>query len=191
VTTILEPLLEPVLSKEEWQATRQEGVRKIHQVWWEENENPTEAEALEIVRLGLLAREQEIAISIGDRITNNWVSNSRFVEALDLCEQILAVFEDYRILGTIARAEEVLGLVQEAVIHYQQALDLCPEEELTRKAATLNNMALVFAQQGDIARAIALWEQSLEIFEQIGDVKLNYYAVSPPLNSVTGISGGI
>ncbi|MEH2464319.1 tetratricopeptide repeat protein, partial [Nostoc sp.] len=171
VTTILEPLLEPVLSEEEWQATRQQGVRKIHQVWWEENENPTEVKLMEIVRLGLLAKEQEIAISIGDTITNNWVNNSRFVEAFDLCEQILAVFQDYRILGTIARAEEVLGLVQEAATHYQQALDLCPEEELTIKAATLNNMAQVFAQQGDITRAIALWEQSLEIIEQIGNVK--------------------
>ncbi|MEH2251489.1 tetratricopeptide repeat protein [Nostoc sp.] len=171
VTTILEALLELVLSEEEWQTTRQQGVRKIHQVWWEENENRTEAEGLEIVRLGLLAKEQEIAVSIGDRIAKNWVSNSRFVEALDLCEQILAVFQDYRILGTIARAEEVLGFVQKAVVHFQQALDLCPEEELQEKAPILNNMALVFTQQGDIARAIALWEQSLEIQQQIGDVK--------------------
>ncbi|MDZ8069124.1 MAG: CHAT domain-containing protein, partial [Nostoc sp. DedQUE08] len=157
VTTILEPLLEPVLSEEEWQATRQQAVRKIHQAWCEENENPTEAEGLEIVRLGLLAKEQEIAISIGDRIANYWVNNSRFVEAFDLCEQVLAVFLDYRILGTVARAEEVLGFVQEAATHYQQALDLCPEEELTRKAATLNNMALVIADQGLLPEAIALW----------------------------------
>ncbi|MEH1819789.1 MAG: tetratricopeptide repeat protein, partial [Nostoc sp.] len=39
------------------------------------------------------------------------------------------------------------------------------------KATTLNNMAQVIADQGDIPRAIALWEQSLEIKEQIGDVK--------------------
>ncbi|MEH1826011.1 MAG: CHAT domain-containing protein [Nostoc sp.] len=171
VTTILESLLETVLSEEEWQAARQQAVRKIHKVWWEENDNPTEAEALEIVRLGLLAKEQEIAVRVGDRIANNWVNNSRFVEALELCEQVLAVFQDYRILAAIARAEEVLGFVQEAVTHYQQALDLCPDEELTRKAATLNNMAGVFAQQGDIPRAIALYEKSLEISEQIGDVK--------------------
>jgi tetratricopeptide (TPR) repeat protein len=171
VTTVLEPLLEAVLSEEEWQATRQEGVKKIHQAWWEETGKCTEAEALEIVRLGLLAKEQEIAVSIGDKIATLWVNNSRFVEALDLCEQIPAVFHDYRILGTVARAEEVLGLVQEAVNHYQQALDLCPEEELQEKATTLNNMARVIAQQGDITKAIALWEQSLEIFEQIGDVK--------------------
>jgi tetratricopeptide (TPR) repeat protein len=61
--------------------------------------------------------------------------------------------------------------VQEAVSHYQQALDLCPQDDLQEKASTLNNIALVFAHQGDIARAIALWEQDLEISEQIGDVK--------------------
>ncbi|MEH2260323.1 tetratricopeptide repeat protein [Nostoc sp.] len=171
VTTILEPLLEPVLSEEEWQATRQQGVRKIHQVWWEENENPTEAEGLEIVRLGLLTKEQEIAVSVGDGIAGSWVNNSRFVEALELCQQIFAVYQDYRILGTVANAERFLGLVQEAVSHYQQALDLCPEEKLQTKAAILNNMATVIARQGDIARAIVLWEQSLEISEQIGDVE--------------------
>ncbi|MFN6460943.1 MAG: tetratricopeptide repeat protein [Nostoc sp. DedVER02] len=172
VTTILESLLETVLIQEEWQATRQQAVREIYKVWWEENEQTTVAEGLEIVRLGLLAKEQEIAVSIGHRIATNWVNNSRFVEALELCKQVLAVFQDYRILGTIARAERFLGFVQEAVIHYQQALDLCPEEELQEKATTLNNMAVVFADQGNIPKAIALWEQNLEISEQIGDVKL-------------------
>ncbi|MFN6572182.1 tetratricopeptide repeat protein [Dendronalium sp. ChiSLP03b] len=171
VTTILEPLLELVLNEEEWQVTRQQAVRKIHQAWWDKSKGGMEAEVLEIVRLGLLAKEQEIAVSIGDRIATHWVNDSRFVEALELCQQILAVYQDYRILGTIARAEEVLGFVQEAVVHYQQALDLCPEEDLQQKAPTLNNMAGVIAQKGDITRAIALWEQSLEISEQIGNVK--------------------
>ncbi|MEH1827191.1 MAG: tetratricopeptide repeat protein, partial [Nostoc sp.] len=172
VTTILESLLETVLIQKEWQAARQQAVREIHQVWWEENDNPTEAEELEIVRLGLRANEQEIAVSVGYRIARNWVNNSRFVEALELCKQVMAVFQDYRILGTVARAEEVLGFVEDAVTHNQQALDLFPEEELQEKATTLNNMAAVFAQQGDIPKAIALWEQNLEITEQIGDVKL-------------------
>ncbi|MEA5623298.1 CHAT domain-containing protein, partial [Nostoc sp. UHCC 0251] len=171
VTTILESLLERVLIQEEWQATRQQAVREIHQVWWEENHNRAEAEGLEIVRLGLLANEQKIAVSVGDMIATNWVNNSRFVEALELCKQVLAFFQDYRILGSIALAERFLGFVQEAVIHYQQALDLCPEEKLQEKATTLANMAEVIADQGDIPRAIALWEQSLEIFEQIGDIK--------------------
>ncbi|MBN4004364.1 tetratricopeptide repeat protein [Nostoc sp. LPT] len=171
VTTILESLLETVLIQEEWQATRQQAVRKIHQAWWEESNQKTEAEGLEIVRLGLLAREQEIAVSIGYWIAANWVNYSRFVEAFDLCKQILVVYQDYRILKIIATAEKVLGFVQEAVVHCQQALDLCTEDDLTRKADILNNMALVIADQGDIPRALALHEQSLEIIEQIGDVQ--------------------
>jgi tetratricopeptide (TPR) repeat protein len=171
VTTILESLLEKVLIEEEWQAVRQQAVREIHKVWCEENDKPTEAEELEIVRLGLLAKEQEIAVSVGNRIATYWVKNSRFVEALELCKQVLAVFQDYRILAIVARAEQILGFVQEAVTHYQQALDLCPEEELQEKASTLNNMAELIDQQGDIAKAIALWEKSLQMFEQIGDVK--------------------
>jgi hypothetical protein len=39
------------------------------------------------------------------------------------------------------------------------------------KAATLSNMAGVTAQQGDIQRALELWQQSLELKEQIGDVQ--------------------
>ncbi|KOP23588.1 hypothetical protein AMR41_25835 [Hapalosiphon sp. MRB220] len=170
VTTILEPLLEQILNQQEWQTTRQQAVRKIYQVWWEEVENYIEAEALEIIRLGLLAKEEEIAISVGNTIANHWVSSSRFLEALELCQQILAVYEDYRILGVIARAETVLGLVEEAKNHYQQALKLCPEAELQGKAAILHNMAGLFAQQGEINQALALYEQSLQITDSINDM---------------------
>jgi len=170
VVTILEPLLESVLSESEWQATRQQAVRKICQVWWEDSKQRTEAEGLEIIRLALLAREREIAVSVGDWIATRWVNSSRFVEALELCEQILAVFQDYRILGSIARAEEVLGFLPEALVHFQQALDLCPQQDLQEKAATLHEMAGLKAQQEDILEAIAFYKQSLQIEEDINDV---------------------
>ncbi|MBP5973427.1 tetratricopeptide repeat protein [Brasilonema sp. CT11] len=171
VTTILESLLEPILSEEEWQTTRQQAARKIYQVWWEESEKNSEEKALEIVRLGLLAGEQEIAVSVGDSIATEWVNSSRYLEAVQLCEPLQEKFVDYRILGTIARAEQVLGKVEDAVAHYQQALKLCPEADLEVKAAILSNMARVIAQQGDVESAIALWQQSLELYEQIGDVR--------------------
>ncbi|MBN3872051.1 CHAT domain-containing protein [Nostoc sp. JL33] len=170
VATILKPMLESVLSQSEWQATRQQAVRKIYQVWWEDSNQPREVEGLEIVRLGLLAREQEIAVSVGDWIATRWVNSSRFVEAFELCKQILAVFQDYRILGSIARAEEALGFVQEAVVHFQQALDLCPQEDLQEKAATLHEMAGLKVQQGDVLGAIAFYKQCLQIEEDINDV---------------------
>jgi tetratricopeptide (TPR) repeat protein/DNA replication protein DnaC len=169
VATILELLLQPVLNEEEWQTTRQQAARKLYKVWWEDSEEPTEAEALEIVRLGLLANEQEIAISVGDTVAANWVNASRFMEAVQLCQQLMQ-YVDYRILGTIARAEVVLG-IEDALAHYQQALELCPEEDLKKKAAILHNMAGLIAQRGDVEGAIALYQQSLEIKERINDVK--------------------
>ncbi len=172
VTTILESLLEPLLSEEEWLTTRQQAARKIYQAWWEEtHQRCTDEQALEIVRLGLLTGENDIAVNVGDLIATNWVNISRFFEALELCQKILTVFKDYRILGTIARAQEVLGRVEDAIAHDQKALDLCPENDLKEKAAVLNNMAELIVQQGDIERALCLWQQDLEISERIGDVK--------------------
>jgi tetratricopeptide (TPR) repeat protein len=171
VSRILEPVLLPVLSEAEWQAAHRAMAQKLYQVWWEGSDTSSESQRLEIVRLASLAEEQEIAAVVGDALANHWYSNSRFVESLDFCQRFLTTFEDYRILGTIAKSESVLGEVDEALRHYQRALDLCPEEDFGDKAATLNNMAGVIAQQGDIERALQLWQESLDIKERIGDVK--------------------
>jgi tetratricopeptide (TPR) repeat protein len=58
------------------------------------------------------------------------------------------------------------------------------------KAATLHNMAGVIAQQGDVTRALELWNQSLVILEQIGDVK----GKAATLNNMAGViaqQGGV
>ncbi|MEH2302597.1 MAG: tetratricopeptide repeat protein [Nostoc sp.] len=170
VTTILEPLLEPVLSEEEWQVTRQQAVREVYQVWCKEtNKFCADEEAIEIIRLGLLAEQWEIAIRVGDIVAVDWANNSRFLEALELCQQILAVVQDYRILGSIARAKYNLGLVEDALANYQQALDLCPTDDLKEKSIILSNMAWLIAQQGDTKTAVSYWQESLEIDERIGN----------------------
>ena len=64
----------------------------------------------------------------------------------------------------------VLGLVDEAIAHCQQADKLCPDEDQKIKAAILLNMAHIIAQQGDIPQALQLYQQSLKLFERIGDV---------------------
>ncbi|WP_245911834.1 tetratricopeptide repeat protein [Brunnivagina elsteri] len=178
VTTILEPLLQTVLTTEEWQTTRKAATASIYKTWWEEDENYDEEQAREIVRLGVLAEEKEIAVTVGDNIARNWVSNSRYLEALEICREILQLGEDYRILGTVARAEVTLGLVGEAMTHYQKALELCPEDDLIIKASIFHNMAGLKAQQGDIegaspsdSSAYALYNQSLLIEESINNVQ--------------------
>ncbi|MBD2455513.1 tetratricopeptide repeat protein [Nostoc sp. FACHB-87] len=171
VTTILAPLLQPLLTEEEWQTTQKAATQIIYRSWWEEVDNKNEEQAREIVRLAVLAQEKEIAVSVGDDIANSWVNSSRYVETWELCQAILQLGDDYRILGTIARAEETLGFVKEALTHYEQALELCPEDDLTRKAATLHNMAGLKAQQGDVTGALALVQQSLNITDSINDVQ--------------------
>ncbi|MBD2487791.1 tetratricopeptide repeat protein [Aulosira sp. FACHB-615] len=171
VTTILAPLLQPLLTEEEWQTTQKAATQIIYRSWWEELDNKNEEQAREIVRLAVLAEEKEIAVSVGDNIANYWVNNSRYIEAWELCQEILQLGEDYRILGTIARAEVVLGFVKEALTHYERALELCPEDDLTKKATILNNMASLVAQQGNIFGAIGFFQQSGKIFDRINDVK--------------------
>ena len=172
VTRILEPLLEPVLTKEEWEDTRKVATQSIYKSWWEDSENRNEEQAREIVRLGVLAEEKEIAVTVGDKVATAWVNGSRYVEAWELCRDILQLGEDYRILGTVARAESTLGLVEDALTHYQTALQLCPEEDdLTIKASIIHNMANLKARQGQIEQALALCNQSLEIHESINYVQ--------------------
>lgn len=171
VTTILEPLLETVLSEEEWQVTRQQGVRKLYQIWFQKP-GCIEYEVLEMVRLGLLVREREIAISAGNSLATTWLKQFRYLETFELCQQILAVFQDYTILSSIAYAEGILGLPKDALAHYQQALDLCPKDDLEEKALILNNMAKVISNEGEIEQALQFYEQSLEIADYIGNTKI-------------------
>jgi len=178
VTTILEPLLKPLLTAEEWLGTRQQVARAMYQVWWEEADKQTEVQMREMVRVGLLAQQQEIVVKVGDALATNRNNNYRFLETLELCQEILLAFVDYRILGRIARAEAVLGSTTEATNHYQQALNLCPEDDLKERAATLNNMALMIKDQGEIDRALDLWQQSLDILERIDDVEGKATALS-------------
>ncbi|MBW4464823.1 MAG: tetratricopeptide repeat protein [Pegethrix bostrychoides GSE-TBD4-15B] len=170
VPTILEQLLESTLSAEVWQQTQQQAAQAVYKTWWEGADSSTEERGLEIVRLGLLAQNQEIAVTVGGRVATRQVNNSRFAEAEALCQKILAVFQDYRILGTVADAEQVLGQVDEALAHYQQALAACPEDDLARQSATLHNMANVIAAQGDIKQAMRLWNESLQLYG-INDVQ--------------------
>jgi len=190
VTTILQPLLQPLLPEAEWLEAWSLAAQGLYRVWWEGASGSTESRWLEMVRLGLLGREQEIAVTVGTALANRWYDSAQFVEALKLCESILLVFKDYRILGSIARAESVLGFVDKSVNHYQQASDLCPENDLKEKAAILNNRAQGIADQGDTDRALDLWQESREISKRIGNIQ----GEAATLNNMAGViaqQGGI
>ena len=171
VTSVLEPLLRPALSEVEWSDARRRAARKLHEVWWGDPEKRREARGLEVVRVAVAAGEQELAVGPADVIAKGWVNWSRFQEAVALCRLVMAVFDDYRILGTIARAEVVLGDTESARSHYEKALSGGPPSDERKKSGALYNLGNLEARQGDIERALQLWQRSLEIDERIGDVQ--------------------
>ena len=171
VTTVLEPLLGPALSEVEWAEARHRAVRSLHKVWWADTREKREPRALEVVRLAVAAGELELAVVAGDGIAKTYISRNRYLEAVDLCRVVLAAFDDYRILGTVARAEEVLGDTVSARSHYERALSGCSASDDQKKSGTLHNLAGLEAQQGNVERALQLWQQSLEIRERIEDVQ--------------------
>jgi len=171
VTSVLEPLLRPALSDVEWSDARRRAARKLHEVWWDEPEEAREARGLEIVRVAVAAGEQELAVGPAHVIAGNWVNASRFQEVVALCRLVMAAFDDYRILGTIALAEFVLGDTGSARSHYEKALAGCPASDERERSATLHYLGSLEARQGDIERALQLWQQSLEIDERIDDAR--------------------
>ncbi len=172
VSDLLLPLLADALPQADRIAAIGRAARHLHQRWWAESPSPNIEQALEVHRLALLAAEKEIAVEICYRIATVWTNQSQYRDAVALCLATLALGDDYRILLCLARAEKVLGIGSPRE-HYEQALAACPEADIVRQSGILFNYAELVAQQGDVKRALELWQQSLSLKEQIGDVQGN------------------
>ncbi|MBW4657417.1 MAG: tetratricopeptide repeat protein [Drouetiella hepatica Uher 2000/2452] len=138
---------------------------------WRQCANATEAQDLEVHRLAMLARNGEIAAELGATLGHRWHSQSRFREAVALGEKTVALTADYRIHHSLARSQATLGAVASALENYQKALATCSEADQKEKFAILHNSAGIYAQQGQVKEAIALYQQSLALKESIGDVQ--------------------
>ncbi len=143
----------------------------LYRLWWRDAEKPpTEEQKLEIHRLALRGKIEQIAVEIAFHLARYWTNCSRFREAVQLCQSTLEISEDYRIWHELGRSEESLGVVAKAKQDYQQALDICPPDDEKEKAAIIHNLASLQAKQGQIEEAITLYEQSLAIEETIGNI---------------------
>ncbi|MFN5767089.1 MAG: tetratricopeptide repeat protein, partial [Pseudanabaena sp.] len=167
VPKILVELLSPEFTQEIYATA----ARELYRVWWESDYNISEDEALEIHRWALLDDEKEIAVTINQSLAVNWNNKSRYREVVNICKSTLSVIENYSTLHNLAKAENNLGAMEDCLHHYQRALELCPDEAIKEKATIIHNFAIVKAQQGQVDQAIALYQQSLEIKERIGNVR--------------------
>jgi len=178
VSGVLKPLLARDLAESEVLAACGRAARHLFRTWWEEPATINVERALEVHRLAMLARENEIAVAIADRLATRWHNRSEFRRSRALSLLTLQLGDDYRILHNLARGQQVLGETDKARRSYQQALDLCPQPlpdtprpALRERSGIVHNLAGLEVQQGDVARAMELWNQSLVLDEQIGDVR--------------------
>jgi len=171
VPATLRPLLQPMLTQAEWKVAGRMAARTLYERWWNQAEGHRVDQAMEVLRLGLAAGEREVAVSVADALATMWFNRDRFEEARAVCQQVLQVWEDYRLLSSIARSEQALGDTSQALQHYERALATCPADDERRRSAGLHNLAGLCCQQGQIERALELWQQSLEIDGRTGNVQ--------------------
>ncbi|MHC5765311.1 MAG: tetratricopeptide repeat protein [Nostoc sp.] len=170
VPRILSPLLEfPENPKGE--ELYKQAAQILYRLWCEGEESYKEAQGLEIHRLGLLGKDEKIAAKIGSLLANRLRNQGRFREAIHLCKSTLEITKNHSVLREIAYCEHQMGEVDRALNYYQQAFNLCPSEDQQELASIYHHFGMLKANTGDVDEAIALYNQSLEITQRIGDVK--------------------
>ncbi len=169
VPRILSPLLEFPENPKGKELYKQ-AAQILYRLWWEV-EGATEAQKLEIHRLGLLGKDEEIVVKIGNSLAGHLRNQSRFREAIHLCKSTLEITKNHNILREMAICEHQMGEVDRALNYYQQALNLCPAEDEQELASIYHCLGVLKANKGEVDEAIALYNLSLEIFERIDDVQ--------------------
>ncbi|ACC84047.1 tetratricopeptide repeat protein [Nostoc punctiforme] len=169
VPRILSPLLEfPENPKGE--ELYKQAAQILYRLWWEE-ETATESQKLEIHRLALLGKDEEIVGKIASSLANHLLHQSRFREAIHLCKSTLEITKNHSVLKEMAYSKHQMGEVDQALSYYQQALNFCPAEDERELASIYQHLCMLKDDKGDVDEALALCNQSLEIFERIGNVQ--------------------
>lgn len=122
----------------------------------------------------MLGEDHEIAVEVCDLLAPAWIKVSRFREARALSQLTLTLGSDYRVLHSLAMAEQVLGNVTNASAHFDAAiaaipdLDNASEDDIADTAALLHDRAAFAAEQGDNTQALDLFQRSMALNERIG-----------------------
>lgn len=171
VSPIVLPQIESDISVEVKTEAIERAVNHLYQARMNVGVRGTVEEEFEIFRLAMIVGERKITAEIGCQIARIWVNNHRYREAESLCQSALKLCEDNRLLLDLARAQAVLGKTSEALQNYERALSLCPNSDLNERSGILFNLAMLTSHQGDMQRALELWQQSLTLKEQIGSIQ--------------------
>jgi tetratricopeptide (TPR) repeat protein len=177
-------LLDSALADELSETERQPLAAKASQYLFAQEENAetlvlkSEALALETVRLSVLGKEQYIAIEMSDKLYPIMLNQYRYQEVEAMCQLVLTLGDEFRILSALASTEQCLGR-SEAAQHFERALQIIPKIETSTHHNTLWEIASAYLYQvnflqrrGDLEVAMMfLQDYVLPIYEKLGDTK--------------------
>ncbi|OKH42171.1 NB-ARC domain-containing protein [Nostoc calcicola FACHB-389] len=162
------PRILPVQLPEDGEGLYKQAVEVLYRLWWEKGKNRTQEQQLEIHRLALLSKEDKKAAEIARHLAMRWSYESQFTKAVQLCKLTIEITEDYHVFKEMAYCEMLVGEVDKALEHYQQALNFCPLEDKGQQASINHNLGILKANRGEINEAITFYEQSLGLTDVRG-----------------------
>jgi tetratricopeptide (TPR) repeat protein len=166
-------LLEPLLAADqpiEADTLVNVAASTLFRLWWQGDRGATETEALEIARLGRLARRSDIVISIITRVGPLWEITYRYREALALYQEaITAVGRDYRLLLGLGLCELKLGEGDRAHALLEEATSTCPEDDGDTRQSLLLHLARSLILRGETDKGLKLLHaERLPLLERLG-----------------------
>ncbi|WP_373527464.1 CHAT domain-containing protein [Nostoc sp.] len=152
VPRILSPLLEfPENPKGE--ELYKQAAQILYRLWWEA-EGATEAQKIEIYRLALLGKKEGVVVEIGSYLASFWNSKYQYKKSVLVCKNILELVRNHEIMCYLAKAEEGLGNISEAVDLYTQALKLCPPEDEQTKIKIFQHGISLYTRKGPLEKDV-------------------------------------
>jgi tetratricopeptide (TPR) repeat protein len=142
----------------------------------------------------LEGQEKQIAVEFALILSTKWHQTSRFRESVKICRNTLNLVKDCCILCNLAQSEKVIGEINEALGHYQQALDICPSGDEKIRSTILHGLAGIYQQKGNLNKAKDTYISSLRIKENNFDIQgqaRTLYALASICTTQGDISQGL
>jgi len=185
VSSLLHPNLNSELSPEQTQTAIAQAAESLYQ----HQNGFSEHNYQEILRLALLAEQKDLAVEVGDKLAAYLLNKNRWQESLILCHQVLALQEDFRLLTSLAQAEQYLG-ISTCDKHFLKAIALFPakadDDMLYEQSATEFNYANLLIQQGKLDQAMELLQKTIPLLKQLGkerDIAVTHGKIADILSS--------
>ncbi|WP_026154922.1 tetratricopeptide repeat protein [Thiolinea disciformis] len=175
VSGLLDVVLAGEIQAAEREALSAKAAQALAELWQSVG---SETQRLEVLRLAVAGNNHQVAIPIGDKLAYTMHDQNRWREAENLCQSVLALHEDFRLLTTLAQVQQRLGQGSAAKAAIERALAIAPpseeaEEDLRReRALSYGVYADILQARGQLDEVLRIrTTEELPVYEQLGEVR--------------------